>query len=224
VQREPAIFRHPSAALIASAALLVLLAALTVVVSFHHRLAIDDIWARWMRDFRTSAFTDLSKGLNRFGGFFVQLVIRLAIAVVLVVRSWWKRLAAWAFVALLGSPICDTMKAMVARPRPAGGLVHAGGASFPSGHAAAAAVTAIGLVLALSVPGRARIAGAVIAGVYIVAMAWSRAELGVHWLSDVAAGVALGSALTLGAFAAADLIGTRSRTPSEPAPAAAVVR
>ncbi len=199
--------------------LLLVFAGLALVVATDHRLAVDDTWWRWMADGRTAVRTDLSKVLNDLGDFVVQLVVRVAVAIVLAVRGWGRRLVAWAFVALLSTPICDMMKTMVDRPRPAGGLVHAGGASFPSGHALAAAVTAIGILLALTVPGRARMVGAGFAGAYVVAMAWSRTELGVHWLTDVVAGIALGAAITIGAFAIVEQVATRARStviPSNP--------
>jgi len=209
VPTEPAIFLHPSRALAAAGGLLLVFAVLAAVVTNDHRLGVDDTWWRWMGDGRTTLLTDLSKVLNDLGDFVLQLVVRVAVAIVLAVRGWGRRLVAWAFVALLSTPICAMMKAMVDRQRPAGGLVHAGGASFPSGHALAAAVTAIGIVLALTVPGRARLVGAVFAGAYAVVMAWSRTELGVHWLTDVVAGSALGAALTIGTFAIVDQVATR---------------
>jgi membrane-associated phospholipid phosphatase len=216
-EREPAIFSHPTKVLVETAALLIVVGVLAVVVGADRHLGIDDSWWRWMRDGRTAGFTDVSKGLNVFGDFFVQLVIRFGVAAVLVVRSWWRRLGAWAFVALLSTPIGDFVKALVDRPRPAHGLVHAAGAAFPSGHAVAAAVTALGIVLAFTVPGRIRVLGFVIAVVYVVVMAWSRTELGVHWLTDVVAGAGLGAALTLGSFATADLVAGRRAAPVETA-------
>ncbi len=219
VPREPAIFRNPSRALAAAGGLFVLLAILTAVVSTDHRLGIDDAWWRTMRDARNATFTDVSKGLNVFGNFVVQFVIRLAVAALLVARSWWRRLAAWAFLALFSTPICDLAKALVDRPRPVGGLVHATGASFPSGHAVAAAATAFGIVLVFTRPGRARIVGFVIAAIFAVVMGWSRTELGVHWLTDVVAGAALGTAVTFAAFAVADLVGRPTSEPLQPAPA-----
>jgi membrane-associated phospholipid phosphatase len=42
-------------------------------------------------------------------------------------------------------------------------------------------------------------------------MAWSRTYLQVHWLSDVFAGSVLGIAVTLGSFAAAQILLERRR-------------
>ncbi|MBN2630872.1 MAG: phosphatase PAP2 family protein [Rhodobacteraceae bacterium] len=63
-------------------------------------------------------------------------------------------------------------------------------ASFPSGHATTA--TAMMLAMALILPRHAL--GFLTFGLLV---AFSRALIGVHWLSDVVAGVALGAAVTL---------------------------
>ncbi|MGZ8763322.1 MAG: phosphatase PAP2 family protein, partial [Acidimicrobiia bacterium] len=76
-----------------------------------------------------------------------------------------------------------------------------------------AVAAALGIVLAWTVPGRVRRVGYVLTGVYVVVMAWSRTELGVHWPTDVVAGSVLGTALTLGSVAIADQVGTRRGTP-----------
>ena len=68
------------------------------------------------------------------------------------------------------------------------------GPSFPSGHAAAAAAAwpAIALVLGRGCPRVARALLAAAAALIAVAVAASRALLGVHWLTDIVAGVAIG--------------------------------
>ena len=90
------------------------------------------------------------------------------------------------------------MKALYDRPRPAHGLIATHGSAFPSGHAIAGAVTAVGIVVVLLPPGPARWAWELRAAVFAVVMAFSRAYLGVHWLSDVVAGGLLGTCLAVG--------------------------
>jgi undecaprenyl-diphosphatase len=70
-------------------------------------------------------------------------------------------------------------------------LAHSASASFPSFHAAVAAAWAMGL--ALFAPRHPRV-WLVVAGGMALAIAWSRVFLGLHFVSDIAAGVALGAA------------------------------
>ncbi len=108
---------------------------------------------------------------------------RRAITVLLI-----GELASWATNSLI--------KAAVDRPRPPGALIEASRSSYPSGHAAFAAVTAV-LVVGLLVPTGRRAGPAVIAAALAVAMAWSRTYLLAHWLSDVIAGLCVGAGVGL---------------------------
>ena len=90
------------------------------------------------------------------------------------------------------------MKAAVDRPRPPDSLIATTGAAFPSGHAIATAVTAVGLVLVLAPPGPKRWRWEVNAVIFTSVMALSRVYLRAHWLSDTVAGALLGAGLALG--------------------------
>ena len=91
--------------------------------------------------------------------------------------------------------INNVLKLIVDRDRPAVmQLVETSGSSFPSGHstAAAAAWAAVALVLGRD---RGRVTRAWLAAgavIIAVAVATSRALLGVHWVTDVVGGLALG--------------------------------
>ena len=89
------------------------------------------------------------------------------------------------------------MKALYDRPRPPNGLVGTSVASFPSGHAVAASVTAVGLVIVLMPPGHKRWVWERRAVLYASLMALSRTYLSAHWLSDVVAGALLGGGIAL---------------------------
>ncbi|MFB6280465.1 MAG: phosphatase PAP2 family protein [Haloferacaceae archaeon] len=112
------------------------------------------------------------------------------------------RRAAAALVALglAAAALTLALKAAFALPRPPGAAES--GFGFPSGHALGATVVYGGAALLLDRPdrrGRRYAAAAVVASV-----ALSRLVLGVHYLADVVAGVAVGGAV-LGAVVAFDL-------------------
>jgi undecaprenyl-diphosphatase len=79
------------------------------------------------------------------------------------------------------------------------------GASFPSGHAVAASVTAVAAVIAL-VPSGRRYAWGTAALAFSILMGMSRGYLGAHWLSDALAGVLLGGSSALVAAWAVQLV------------------
>jgi undecaprenyl-diphosphatase len=124
----------------------------------------------------------------------------LSVTVALGVLEWVgrRRLAVLAFlltVVVGQNLIANTVKALVDRERPpVPHLAASSGFSFPSGHTAAAAATwaAVALVLGRGRP--LRVKGWLAAGATLitVAVASSRVLLGVHWLTDVIGGAALG--------------------------------
>lgn len=123
---------------------------------------------------------------------------------------WYRgapRLAVWAVATItFGGLLNLAVKGIVDRARPdlPDPVAWAPGASFPSGHAMGAALGACILVLILLPLLRStasRIALWVGAAAVTVFVAYSRVALGVHWTSDVIAGVALGVAFVVGAAA-----------------------
>ena len=92
-------------------------------------------------------------------------------------------------------PDADERAASV-EARPPGSLIGTSGASYPSGHAIASAVTAIGIVMALTT-GRRRLHWMIVAVLVAAAVALSRTYLSAHWLSDVLGGSLIGAGLAL---------------------------
>jgi undecaprenyl-diphosphatase len=153
---------------------------------------LDDAWLGWMVDLRCAPLTAVARAMSVIGGPVVTTPLRVAIALWLAGRRQWLRFSSFV-AAVVASELCiGPIKAVVERARPVGGLVLTHGMSFPSGHASAGAVTAMGVVIALTHPGRPRIHWFVAATVFAAAMAMSRTYLGVHWLSDVVAGACFG--------------------------------
>jgi membrane protein DedA with SNARE-associated domain/membrane-associated phospholipid phosphatase len=146
---------------------------------------------------RASRLVDVAKAITQLGSLAVVGPLALIAAVLLATRRRWAELG----VLLVGMTIVvigvHELKAAVDRPRPAGGLVGTSGSSFPSGHAAYSTFyvwLAVTIVMRLR-PGMARGAAVVFAGIAVTALVGlSRVYLGVHYLSDVSAGLALGAA------------------------------
>jgi membrane-associated phospholipid phosphatase len=159
---------------------------------------VDDVVWRLAGRVRNGPTTALAKLLSVLGGVLVNWTLRVAAAVVLAVRRRWLQLTAFALAVLSSEALIGPLKAAYARPRPTGSLIATSGASFPSGHAIAGAVTAVGLVVVLLPPGGARWRWEVRAVIFALVMALSRVYLRAHWLSDAVAGGLLGSGLALG--------------------------
>jgi membrane-associated phospholipid phosphatase len=128
----------------------------------------------------------------------VNWPLRILALLLLAWRRHWLRLAAFGLAVITSELLIGSLKAALDRPRPPGSLIATTAASFPSGHAIATAVTAVGLVLVLAPPGRARWRWEVNAVLLTSVMALSRVYLRAHWLSDTVAGALLGAGLALG--------------------------
>lgn len=148
-----------------------------------------------------------SRALKAIGSGSVMVPVRLAVGGVLLVRRRYRALGAWLLAWALADALTAVLKPTIGRLRPDGTEA----TSFPSGHAKTAAQVAVGL--ALLARDRWRRIAWVAAVAWVVAMALSRTALDEHWLSDVAAGAALGAACALGAWALLDA-GREATTPA----------
>jgi len=148
---------------------------------------------------RADSFTfELYQLFTRLGG--TRVVV--AVALVVAVYGWWRRrnlqVALFMLTVTLGQALINNgVKWIVERDRPdLAQLAPWSGTSFPSGHAAAAAATyaAAAFVLTLDRGTVARAAAFSAAFFTAAGVAATRALLGVHWLTDVVAGLAVGYA------------------------------
>ena len=175
------------------------LAFLTFVVrSDPDAIGLDASAANW-GDRHASAFsTDGLNAVTHLGEPTVVVWLAVVLALVETVRTRSRWVAPFLLIVVAGNGILTTsVKELVDRVRPElNPVAETLGPSFPSGHSSwsAAFFAAAALLLCR---GRGRRARAVIAGSaagLAVTVAGSRVLLDVHWLSDVLAGLALGSA------------------------------
>lgn len=150
-------------------------------------------------------------------------VFRLA---VLAVAVWlWRRgarrLAAWAVTtAAVGGVLGVVLKLVVARARPAfpEPVAHAGGYSFPSGHALNSFLCA-GILVLVFLPVLSRAGKAVayaVAAALVLLTGYDRIALGVHYISDVIAGWVVALAVLMGTSTAFEIWRReRGRRPSD---------
>lgn len=132
---------------------------------------------------------------NAFGfvGNIELLGVALVVSCVLLARAG-RPAAAFALIAifLVEEAAVQSLKELVARPRPEWAATAASGWSFPSGHAARGALVAAMAVAFVPTARKRLLVGLAVA--FGLLMAAARVVLGVHHVSDVVAGAGLGLA------------------------------
>jgi undecaprenyl-diphosphatase len=172
---------------------------LLVMVQHNAGLARYDLSvAHWGANHATSGSTLFLRDVSLLGGTPAMIVITLLVAAVETRRSRWRKGAVVGFLAVVvfGQLILQNVtKLIVDRARPdIHRLTGFSGSSFPSGHATTAAATFAAVALLLG-RGRSRRTKALLAAgaaAVAVGVGTTRALLGVHWGTDVLAGLAMG--------------------------------
>ena len=161
------------------------------------------VWAEW------PPVVALARVLDAVGTVWVTLPIIVAVGAWLAWRRRWNALASWVLAMIVSQLFIGPVKDLYERVRPPDSLVETTSWSFPSGHSVVGAAIAISLVIVLVRPGPQRRNLEILAAAFAVVMALSRVYLRAHWLTDVAAGAALGAAVAIGAAALVHLIDDR---------------
>jgi undecaprenyl-diphosphatase len=151
----------------------------------------------WAVSERNSGATTFFVTMSRIGGPAGVAVIAAVVAIALLIARRFRWVALLA-INIAGAGALDwELKRYFARARPDVALMlrRASGYSFPSGHAMGSTVlfAALSYLAIRSFPRwRWKSAALALSATMIVAVALSRVYLGVHWISDVAAGIVIG--------------------------------
>lgn len=142
---------------------------------------------------RSPGATAAARTLTNLGGPWLDIVFALALALLLAARR--RRDAIFVLLAGGGAILLtNTIKFILERPRPHGGLVATASYSWPSGHAASsiAFYGAIAVLAARDLPALPRVVIWLGLGLLTGFIGATRLYLGVHYPSDVVAGWAVG--------------------------------
>jgi len=190
---------HLTIGLLVSVIALWLFAGITEDVINHGSITELDLTVlQWLQARNTLPGVRIFWAVTLLGSPVFIVVLGVVVAVVLARRQQSLVMAGWS-VALVGSALLErVLKLSIRRPRPdfAAQFLYDSSYSFPSGHAmnslVAYGMLAYILVTCWARHRAAQIAIIVCAALLILAIGFSRLYLGVHYLSDVAAGFAAG--------------------------------
>jgi membrane-associated phospholipid phosphatase len=170
---------------------------LLVMVQHNAGLARYDLGAaHWGASNATNGSTRFLRNVSLLGGTPVMVVIAISAAIIEYARTRTRAVVGFLALVVIGQLILQNVtKLIVNRDRPdIHRLTGFSGSSFPSGHSVTAAATFAAVALLVG-RGRSQRVKACLAGAaagLAVAVATTRVFLGVHWLTDVLAGLAMG--------------------------------
>jgi undecaprenyl-diphosphatase len=178
-------------------------------VTTHGPLTVlDESAAEWLhkRLIGNAAATNAMRTIS-FTGKPIFLIVLVGVPALWAWRQGARKLATFLVVTSIGGAIVDSLvKAVVGRPRPKFDepIATAIGKSFPSGHSMSSLICygAVLLVVMPLIALRWRRVALAATGGWVLLIGVSRLALGVHFLSDVLGGYALGAAWLVGSVAA----------------------
>lgn len=159
--------------------------------------AIDKTWHDWARMTESTDATRFFTLMTMIGSPITLGIVVAIVAAILAIQKRFRWLLYLLFTTGTGALLNIELKAYFARARPelAEALRRAHGYSFPSGHAMGSTIV-LGALSYLAFraahPWRLKAAALALAVTLVLAIASSRIYLGVHWISDVGAGISAG--------------------------------
>ena len=153
-------------------------------------------------EIRTAWLTRIMRSLDALGSEWVVLALRWSVIAALLFLKRLRHLFVFLGTIFFGGLLAAAATQSISRPRPLDIDIigHWQGPSHPSRPIAALAITLVGILYTMLVPGRTRTIGKWVAGAILVAVSIAHLYLGVDHPSDVIAGIIIGVTVPLVAF------------------------
>lgn len=158
---------------------------------------IDQQFATWLFNIRSPGLVDFFSSITQLGGSVFIATLAVIIATILIYQK--KRLEMLGLIITVAGSGASMLaiKHLIQRPRPVGiAAIVEDSYSFPSGHGTLSMALYGYLIYLLWLTKWSRaikICFAILLAVLIILVGFSRLYLGVHYLTDVLAGLALGA-------------------------------
>jgi undecaprenyl-diphosphatase len=189
------------------------LAVLAGKLLFGEPLQLEIRFMHWLASIRTAQLTTVERGFTFLGSTLWLVCVSLLVSAWLLFKRRTADVALLLAAGLGSSAITNLVKVLVARARPevVPHLDPVSTLSFPSGHSCSSAAVYMALALILAADRLHRRIAMAVAVLLAVAIAFSRVYLGVHYPTDVLAGLALGWLWVTAVFVAGRSVGEGSR-------------
>jgi len=168
-----------------------------------------------MRELRNAPADDLMIAITMLGDWPVMTALAAAMVGWLFLRRSWRAGLAVLVAVITARVFVVVLKYGIQQARPIELYPDAASYAFPSGHTAIATVTlgVLAVLVSHSMGRWGRSLVFAVCGIAIIAIAYSRLYLGVHWLSDVLGGFLFGAIVTAAFGVALEAIPPRRIAP-----------
>ncbi|NMM35893.1 MAG: phosphatase PAP2 family protein [Glaciimonas sp.] len=166
------------------------------VVSKDPLIQLDQTVYTLLQGLRNEWGDSLMVTVTGLGGASTTVPVIIVVSSLFAFKRYWRTLGYWLAAAGFAEMLVWVFKYTLGRARPNNIYAGVEQFSFPSGHATLSIVVYgfMAFLLARGKPVRTKIAITLVVTVAIMLIAFSRLYLGVHWFSDVLAGLSLGLA------------------------------
>ncbi|TAM18757.1 MAG: phosphatase PAP2 family protein [Pandoraea sp.] len=196
VLRRIGLAKLAAAALSVGGGIWLFLGILEDVISGDPLVTVDMMFHKGLQGLRVPLVDHVMVAVSELGDAAVTVPVFMTVLITLLLRREWRSAGYWTVAVASAQASVKLLKFAVQRSRPVSIYEGIEIFSFPSSHATLSIVV-YGFLTYLVCRGRRRAAQVRIAGAsasVIALISFSRLYLGVHWFSDVLAGLSLGTA------------------------------